>query len=296
MILLDGKKLSLQIQTEISQEVQILKKERGIVPHLAALLVGSDPASKVYVKNKVAACERVGFESTLIQRDESVNKDDILQIIEDLNSHSDIDGYIVQLPLPSHLDSQEILLAIDPAKDVDGFHPMNIGRMVLGMPAYIPATPYGILTILERYGVPTEGKKCVVLGRSNIVGTPMAILLSRKSLWGNATVTMVHSRTKDIASELYQADIVVAAIGIPNFVSADMIRPGAVVIDVGINRIEAPDSKRGFRLVGDVDFDSVGPLASHMTPVPGGVGPMTVTSLLLNTLKAAKGEIYGIKK
>jgi len=253
---------------EISSEVEQLKKEGGKVPHLAAVLVGDNPASQSYVKSKVKYCDEVGFESTLIKKDESITQEELLALVKDLNEDESVDGYIVQLPLPRHIDPEAVNLAIDPVKDVDGFHPMNFGRMALGLPAYF------------------------VIGRSNIVGMPMSILLSQKRDVGNCTVTIVHSRTKDTEAEIKAADIVVAAIGRANYVTADMVKEGAVVIDVGINRVEDPTRKRGYRLVGDVDYANVSQKASFITPVPGGVGPMTVTSLIMNTLKSARNEIY----
>ncbi len=289
---IDGKALSTTIKEEIAAEVEKIKAGGGKIPHLAAVLVGEDPASAVYVRNKVRSCEKVGFKSTLLQRPADISEEEVLALVHKLNNDADIDGFIVQLPLPKHINEEKITLAIDPAKDVDGFHPVNVGRMALGLPCYLPATPYGILTMLERYGIETSGKHAVVIGRSNIVGTPMSILLSRKSKTGNCTVTLTHSRTKDLPSFARQADIIIAAIGIPEFVTADMVKEGAVVIDVGINRVEAPGSPKGYKLVGDVAFDEVAPKCSFITPVPGGVGPMTVTSLLLNTLKACRKEVY----
>lgn len=293
MKILDGKKLSEDIKNEIAQEVAQIKAKGGNIPHLAAVLVGNNPASESYVRSKVRSCDQVGFESTLIRKDDSITEDELLEIIHELNTSDDVDGFIVQLPLPKHIDEVKVTLAIDPKKDVDGFHPVNFGRMAQGLPCYLPATPYGILQMIERYGIETNGAHVVVVGRSNIVGTPMSILLSRKSKTGNATVTLTHSRTRDLAGEVSRADIVIAAIGIPNFISADMIKEGAVIIDVGINRVEDDTRKRGYRLVGDVDFDGVSSKASYVTPVPGGVGPMTVTSLLMNTLKSSRKEIYG---
>jgi len=294
MILLDGNKLSEVIKAEISKEVQALKIQGERTPHLAAVLIGDNPASQAYVRNKVKSCKEVGFFSTLIKREVTISEDALLQIVHELNHNDSINGFIVQLPLPKHIDENKITLAIDPRKDVDGFHPTNFGRMAQGLPSYLPATPYGILQMLERYHIQTAGKHAVVVGRSNIVGTPISILLSRKSKIGDCTVTLTHSRTQDIAAELRRADIIVAAIGQPNFVTADMVKPGAVVIDVGINRIEDKNTSKGYRLVGDVNFEEVAPKCSYITPVPGGVGPMTVTSLLMNTLKASKNEIYGI--
>ena len=292
MAVIDGKALAATIREEITQEVEKIKEEGGKVPHLAAVLVGDNPASQSYVKNKVKYCDEVGFESTLIKKDESITQDELIELVHDLNEDESVDGYIVQLPLPRHIDPEVVNLAIDPKKDVDGFHPMNFGRMALGLPAYLPATPQGILVMLERYNIETSGKKCVVIGRSNIVGMPMSILLSQKREVGNCTVTIVHSRTKNVESEIREADIVIAAIGRANYVTEDMIKPGAVVIDVGINRVEDPTRKRGYRLVGDVDYAKVNQKASYITPVPGGVGPMTVTSLIMNTLKSARREIY----
>lgn len=292
MTIIDGKSLAATIRKEISAEVEKIKDEGGKVPHLAAVLVGDNPASQSYVKSKVKYCDEVGFESTLIKKDESMTQEELLDLVKDLNEDETVDGYIVQLPLPRHIDPEVVNLAIDPVKDVDGFHPMNFGRMALGLPAYLPATPQGILVMLERYKIETSGKKCVVIGRSNIVGMPMSILLSQKRDVGNCTVTIVHSRTKDTEAEIKAADIVVAAIGRANYVTADMVKEGAVVIDVGINRVEDPTRKRGYRLVGDVDFANVSQKASFITPVPGGVGPMTVTSLIMNTLKSSRNEIY----
>lgn len=288
MKIIDGKALANTIKEEIGAEVLKIKEAGGNIPHLAAVLVGDSPASKSYVRNKVRSCDQVGFESTLIRKDSSITEEELLDIIKDLNESEDVDGYIVQLPLPDHINEERINLAIDPAKDVDGFHPLNFGKVIQGLDAYIPATPYGILTMLDRYNIETSGKKVVVIGRSNIVGTPISILLSRKTKVGNATVTLAHSRTKDLASEVGQADIVIAAIGIPNFISGDMIKEGAVIIDVGINRVEDETRKSGYRLVGDVDFEGVSEKASYVTPVPGGVGPMTVCALMMNTLKASK--------
>ncbi len=293
MTIIDGKELAKQIKEEIAAEVAQIKDNDGKVPHLAAVLVGDDPASQSYVRSKVNSCNQCGFESTLIKKDDSITEEELLEIVKDLNKNPDIDGFIVQLPLPDHIDEHKVTLAIDHRKDVDGFHPINVGRMTQGVDCYLPATPYGILQMLKRYKIETSGKHCVVLGRSNIVGTPMSILLSRKAYPGNCTVTLTHSRTRDIREELLRADIIIAAIGIPEFVKGDMVKEGAVVIDVGINRVEDPSRKRGYRLVGDVDFDEVAEKCSHITPVPGGVGPMTVTSLLKNTLKAARNEVYG---
>jgi methylenetetrahydrofolate dehydrogenase (NADP+)/methenyltetrahydrofolate cyclohydrolase len=288
MQVLDGKALAATIREELKVEVDVIRKAGGKIPHLAAVLVGEDPASQVYVRNKVRSCEQVGFRSTLIRRPASVTQEELLGVVRQLNEDPDVDGFIVQLPLPGHLDEDAINLAIDPLKDVDGFTPDNVGRMTLGLDAYLPATPNGIMVMLERYGIATSGKEVVVLGRSNIVGTPMTILLSRKSDPGNATVTLCHSRTHDLAEHVRRADILIAAIGIPEMVTANMVKQGAVVIDVGINRVEDDTRPRGYRLVGDVDYAGIQDKASAMTPVPGGVGPMTVVSLLMNTLKASK--------
>ncbi len=292
MQLLDGKLLSENIKAEIAAEVDLIRERGGKMPHLAAVLVGENPASEVYVKSKIKSCEQVGFKSTLVRRPADIPEGELLDIVQRLNDDPDVDGFIVQLPLPKHMNEEKITLAIDHRKDVDGFHPINFGRMAQGMPAFLPATPYGIVEILRRYNIETSGKHCVVVGRSNIVGTPISILLSRKGYPGDCTVTLTHSRTQDLAAEVRRADIVVAAIGIPQFIKGDWVKPGAVVIDVGINRIPDATKKSGFRLVGDVDFDEVAPKCSHITPVPGGVGLMTVTALLLNTLKACKKEIY----
>ena len=290
--IIDGKALANQIKEELKLEVEHWVENGGKRPHLAAVLVGDDPASQAYVRNKVKSCEQVGFQSTLLKYEADMAEDDLLDIVKGLNENPEIDGYIVQLPLPKHIDENKILLAIDYRKDVDGFHPVNFGRMAQGLDSYLPATPMGILTMLDRYNIETSGKDVVVLGRSNIVGTPISILLSRKAKVGNATVTLTHSRTSDLEGHLKRADIIVAAIGIPLFVKKEMVKQGAVIIDVGINRVTSPDTKSGYKLVGDVDYDHVAPKCSHITPVPGGVGPMTVVSLLQNTMKAAKETIY----
>lgn len=292
MAKIDGKALAEEIKKEIAITVAKLKAEGKNIPHLAAVLVGHDPGSETYVRNKVKSCDQCGFESTLIRKDDSITENELLEIVHDLNNDDDVDGFIVQLPLPKHIDESKITLAIDYRKDVDGFHPINFGRMAQGMKCYLPATPFGIRTILDRFNIETEGKHCVVVGRSNIVGTPMSILLSRKANPGNCTVTLTHSRTKNLKEELLKADIIVAAIGKPHFVTADMVKNGAVVIDVGTNRLDDVSRKRGWRLVGDVDYDNVKEKCKYITPVPGGVGPMTVTSLLLNTLSASQKEIY----
>jgi len=292
MKLIDGKAVAEELKNSMKQDVLEFKKKSGRVPHLAAILVGNNPASKAYVGNKVKSCEQVGFKSTLIKLDENVTEEILLQEIQKLNEDPDIDGFIVQLPLPKHIDEVKVTLAIDFKKDVDGFHPVNFGRMAQGLPCYLPATPYGITLLLERYNIETAGKHVVVVGRSNIVGTPMSILLSRKSKVGDATVTLTHSRTKNLQRILLQADIIIAAIGIPGFIKEDMVRQGAVVIDVGINRVEDESLEKGSRLVGDVDFEFVKEKCSFITPVPGGVGPMTVMGLMMNTFKSATKEIY----
>ncbi len=290
MILIDGKKISLDIQAEIAIEVKALLASGKKQPHLAAILVGEDPASQTYVKNKVKACENVGFKSKLIRLDATISEDTLLSKLGELNNDDDIDGYIVQLPLPKHISEQKIIEAIKPNKDVDGFHPVNVGRMVLNLPTYISATPFGIVQLLERYQIPTNGKHCVVIGRSNIVGSPMSILMAKNTAQGNCTVTLCHSRTENLKEHTLKADIIIAAIGKPNFVTAEMIKDGAVIIDVGINRVDDANLPKGFKLVGDVKFDEVSLKASYITPVPGGVGPMTIASLLKNTLIAAKKE------
>ena len=290
MKILDGKKTSLTIQQELAQMVKE-KVGKGLKrPHLAAILVGDDGPSQTYVNAKVKACDRIGFKSTLIKLESTISEDKLLKKIHHLNVDHDVDGFIVQLPLPDHIDESKVTLAIDPKKDVDGFHPMNVGNMTLGLPAFLPATPNGIIELLKRYDVETEGKNCVVIGRSSIVGTPVSILLSRKSKTGNATVTLAHSRTKDLPRICKSADIIVVAIGRPLFLTEDMVKEGAVIIDVGIHRINDETKKNGFRLIGDVDFDNVAPKTSYITPVPGGVGPMTIASLLLNTYKSTYGE------
>ncbi len=286
MQLLDGKHTSEQIRKELAEQVARIKSQGGKIPHLAAVLVGTDGASQTYVNNKVTACERVGFKSTLLRLDADISEAALLETIARLNADDDIDGFIVQLPLPPHIDEMKVTLAIDPLKDVDGFHPANVGKMCLGLPTFISATPNGIMELLKRYNIETEGRHCVVVGRSNIVGTPMSILLSRNSKPGNCTVTLVHSRSRDMAEICRSADILVVAIGKSEFIGADMVKPGAVVIDVGITRIADPDSPSGYRLAGDVDFAAVKDKCSFITPVPGGVGPMTIASLLQNTLKA----------
>ena len=284
MILLDGKKASAIVQETIAKEVSSIKKQGKRPPHLVAILVGKNGASVTYVNNKVTACEKVGFNSSIIELPENVTQDELLKKIKELNEDNNIDGFIVQLPLPKHINEQEVLLSINPDKDADGFHPTNFGRMALGLESFIPATPYGILELLTQYQIPTEGKNVVVIGRSDIVGKPISILLSQKP-W-NATVTLTHSRTHNLTDYTKKADIIIAAIGIPNFLKAEMIKDGAVIIDVGITRVEDSSSKKGFRIVGDVDFENVKEKTSHITPVPGGVGPMTIAMLLKNTLNA----------
>jgi methylenetetrahydrofolate dehydrogenase (NADP+) / methenyltetrahydrofolate cyclohydrolase len=291
-ILINGKEVSEQIQEQIAAEVAVLKQQGKKTPHLAAILVGSDPASQTYVNAKIKACEKVGFKSSLVQFDDSVTEKELLAMIDDLNNDEDIDGYIVQLPIPKHISEQKVIEAVKPAKDVDGFHPINVGRLVLNLPTYVSATPYGIVQLLEHYKIETTGKHCVVIGRSNIVGTPMSILMAKNTQYANCTVTLCHSKTANLKEHTLRADIIIAAIGRPNFLTADMVKQGAVVIDVGINRVPSTEKKSGFKLVGDVKFDEVAPKCSHITPVPGGVGPMTIASLLKNTLLAAKKEIY----
>lgn len=288
--LLDGKATSKAYKKQIAEATKLQVAKGGKQPHLAAVLVGEDPASQVYVTNKVLSCEELGFKSTLYKPDASISEQELLALIESLNEDADVDGILVQLPLPKHMDENAIINAIAPTKDVDGFHPISQGRMVLGQDTFLPATPYGILLMLEHYNIPTSGKHCVVIGRSNIVGTPMSILMSRNSNPGNCTVTLTHSRTTNLKEICKQADILIAAIGKPNFLTADMVKEGAVVIDVGINRTEDKSRKSGSRLVGDVDFDNVAPLCSYITPVPGGVGPMTICGLMKNTLKATANK------
>jgi methylenetetrahydrofolate dehydrogenase (NADP+) / methenyltetrahydrofolate cyclohydrolase len=292
MQLLDGKLISEKIKAKIAAEVKTTMLDAGKnAPHLAAILVGEDPASQTYVASKEKDCKEVGFISSVYKYDASITQRKLLDVIRFLNEDPEIDGFIVQLPLPKHIDERAIIESIDPAKDVDGFHPLNVGRMVLNMPSYLPATPYGIITLLEEYGIEAEGKNCVVLGRSNIVGTPVSLLLSRKSKTGNATVTLCHSHTQNIREIASAADILIVAMGKQEFVTADMVKKDAVVVDVGIHRVPSAETKSGFRLIGDVKFDEVAKKCSFITPVPGGIGPMTRVSLLLNTLKAAKKEI-----
>lgn len=288
MQLLDGKKTSNDIKNEIAAEVQSIKAAGGKVPHLAAVLVGNNGASLTYVGSKVKSCQEIGFDSTLVSLPETITEDELLAKIKELNEDDNLDGYIVQLPLPKHIDEQKILLAIDPDKDVDGFHPTNFGRMALEMESFIPATPFGIMELLERYKVETSGKHTVVIGRSHIVGRPMSILMSRKGNPGDSTVTLTHSRTKDLAEFTKNADIIITALGVPEFLKADMVKEGVTVIDVGITRVEDASNAKGYVIKGDVDFDGVSKKASFITPVPGGVGPMTIAMLLKNTLLARK--------
>lgn len=287
MQLIDGKLTAQAIKAEIAEEVKKIVEGGGKRPHLAAVLVGHDGGSETYVKNKVLACEACGFKSSLIRYEDDVTEEELLACVDRLNNDDDVDGYIMQMPLPKHIDEQKIIEAIDYRKDVDGFHPVNVGRMAIGLPCFISATPLGIITLLQRYGIQTSGKKCVVLGRSNIVGKPVSQLMVQKQ-YGDATVTVCHSHSKTLKEECRQADIIIAAIGQPEFVTADMVKPGAVVIDVGTTRVPDATRKSGFRLCGDVKFDEVAPLCSYITPVPGGVGPMTICSLMKNTLLAAK--------
>lgn len=293
MELIDGKAISAQIKQEIAQEVAQIVAAGGKRPHLAAILVGHDGGSETYVANKVKACEECGFTSTLIRYENNVTEDELLDTVRQLNADDDVDGFIVQLPLPPHISEQRVIETIDYRKDVDGFHPINVGRMSIGLPCYISATPNGILELLKRYNIDTRGKKCVVLGRSNIVGKPMAMLMMQKNYPGDATVTVCHSRSKDLVKECQEADIIIAAMGQPNFVQADMVKEGAVIIDVGTTRVPDATRKSGFKLTGDVKFDEVSPKCSYITPVPGGVGPMTIVSLMKNTLLAGKKAIYG---
>ena len=286
MQLLDGKKTAKDIKNEIAVEVKKIKDNGGKVPHLAAVIVGSNGASLTYVGSKVKSCQQIGFESTLVALPEETTQEQLLAKIKELNEDDDLDGYIVQLPLPKHIDEQKILMAIDPDKDVDGFHPANFGKMALDMETFLPATPYGIMELLERYKVDTAGKHTVVIGRSHIVGRPMSILMSRKGYPGDSTVTLTHSRTKNIEEFTKNADIIITALGVPNYLKADMVKDGVVVIDVGITRVDDASSPKGYKITGDVDFDGVSKKASFITPVPGGVGPMTIAMLLKNTLLA----------
>ena len=291
--LIDGKKTAQDIKNEIAARVAEIKQVGGKQPHLAAILVGEDGASQTYVGAKVKACEEVGFTSTLVRLAAEVSEEELLRTVEEINQNPDIDGLIVQLPLPAHISVDKVTNRIRPEKDVDGFTPANVGRMTLNWPAYVAATPYGIVELLKRYQIETSGKHCVVIGRSHIVGSPMSILMARNGYPGNATVTLTHSKTKDLDAICRTADILIVAIGKPEFVTADMVKPGAVVIDVGIHRIADETKKTGFRLIGDVKYDEVAPLASAITPVPGGVGPMTIAALLYNTLQSAEKKVFG---
>lgn len=288
---IDGKATAAAIKAKIAEEVKQLVAKGGKRPHLVAVLVGHDGGSETYVRNKVLACEECGFESTLIRYEEDVTEEELLKCVDKLNHDDNVDGFIVQLPLPAHINEEKIIMAVDYKKDVDGFHPINVGRMSIGLPCFISATPLGIMTLLQQYDIDTNGKKCVILGRSNIVGKPMAQLMMQKA-YGNATVTVCHSQSVNVKKECREADIVIAAVGIPNFVTADMVKEGAVVIDVGTTRVPDSTRKSGFRLNGDVKFDEVAPKCSYITPVPGGVGPMTICSLMTNTLAAGKKEYY----
>ena len=292
MQLIDGKKIASEIKQEIADEVEKIKNKGGKIPHLAAVLVGHDGGSETYVANKVKACELVGFKSTLIRYEDDVTEEELLRKVDELNKDEDIDGFIVQLPLPAHISENKVIESIDPKKDVDGFHPINLGRVVIGLPAFVSATPAGIMELIRRYNIETSGKNCVVIGRSQIVGRPMSLLLSQKASPGNATVTVCHSRTKNIESFTRQADIIIVALGSPEFLTANMVKEGAVVIDVGTTWVKSDLTKSGFKLKGDVKFDEVSPKCSFITPVPGGVGPMTIVSLLKNTLLAAGKKVY----
>lgn len=291
--LIDGKLISQQIKAEIAEEVKELVASGRRAPHLAVIIVGHDGGSETYVASKVRACEEVGFKSTKMAFEDSITEEELLANIEEMNKNDDLDGFIVQLPLPKHISDQKVIEAIDYKKDVDGFHPVNVGRMNIGLPCYVSATPFGIMELIKRYDIPTSGKHCVVIGRSNIVGKPVASLMMQKAIPGDATVTVCHSRTKNLKEITQQADIIIAALGMPEFLTGDMVKEGAVIIDVGTTRVPSSETKSGFRLKGDVNFDEVAPKSSYITPVPGGVGPMTIVSLLRNTLLAAKGEIYG---
>ncbi|MCX7745165.1 MAG: bifunctional 5,10-methylene-tetrahydrofolate dehydrogenase/5,10-methylene-tetrahydrofolate cyclohydrolase [Flavobacteriales bacterium] len=295
MQIIDGKRVSEKLKEKIKQETVSWIHKGGKKPHLCAILVGNDGASHTYVAAKMKDCESIGFTSSIYRFDETITEEELLKTIREINANPDIDGLIVQLPLPKHISVDKVTQTISPEKDVDGFHPQNVGRLSIGLPTYISATPYGIMQLFDYYNIDTVGKHCVVLGRSNIVGTPVSILMSRNTTPGNATVTLCHSKTQNLENYTRNADIIIAAIGIPEFVKAHMIKPGAVVIDVGITRIKDPSKKSGYRLVGDVAYDEVAPLCSYITPVPGGVGPMTRIGLLMNTLKSARKEIYSGK-
>ena len=292
-MIIDGKKEAQLLRDEIKKEIESLKSKNNKVPGLTVILIGDFVPSQIYVKNKERNAKEVGINSDIIRYAKDVSEQEVLKKIKELNNNEAVSGILVQLPLPPQINKEKIINAINPLKDVDGFHPANFGRMAQGLPAYLPATPFGIMQMLDRYNIDVEGKECVVLGRSNIVGTPISILLSRKARPGNATVSLCHSRTKDLKSHTLRADIIIAAIGIPEFLTADMVKDGVVIIDVGINRVNDENTKRGYRLAGDVKYEEVAAKASYITPVPGGVGPMTVTSLLMNTLKSCRGEVYG---
>jgi len=292
MELIEGKKIAGEIKLEIAEEVKQILAKGGKRPHLAAVLVGNDGASETYVNSKVKSCEEVGFKSTLLRFEDTITEAELLEAIDGLNKDADIDGFIVQLPLPKHIDEDKITQAVAPEKDVDGFHPENVGRLVIGLPSFVSATPAGIVELLKRYKIETQGKHCVVLGRSNIVGKPMSVIMAQKSEYANCTVTLCHSRTENLKEITKQADILIAALGIPEYVTEDMVKEGATVIDVGITRVKSDLTKSGWKLKGDVKFDEVAPKCSFITPVPGGVGPMTIVSLMKNTLLAGKGEVY----
>ena len=292
MKLLDGKYVSEKVKIQIAEEAAEFLNKSGRKPHLVAILVGNDGGSETYVASKMKNCEKVGFKSSLYRYDNSVTEAELLAKIQEINQDTDVDGLIVQLPLPKHIDPEKVTETIDHRKDVDGFHPVNLGRMMRNLPCFIPATPYGIMLMLQEYNIDTTGMHCVVVGRSNIVGSPMSILMARNANPGNCTVTLTHSRTKDLKEQVLQADIIIAAIGKKNFITADMVKPGAIIIDVGINREASTETKSGFKLYGDVDFENVAPKASYITPVPGGVGLMTIVGLLKNTLASARKEIY----
>lgn len=291
MVVIDGKKISQDIQSEIALEVNKIVASGKKAPHLAAILVGNDGASETYVNAKVKACEKIGFQSTLIRLPDSISEGELLDKITALNKDNSIDGFIVQLPLPKHISEKKVIESVSPLKDVDGFHPVNVGKMTLNLPSYLPATPYGIIQLIERYKIPTEGKHCVVVGRSNIVGSPISILMARNTYPGNCTVTLAHSKTVNLKEICRSADILISAIGRPEFLTAEYVKKGAVVIDVGITRVPSTSTKSGWKLLGDVKYNEVAEHCSYITPVPGGVGPMTITSLLMNTLKASKKEI-----
>jgi methylenetetrahydrofolate dehydrogenase (NADP+)/methenyltetrahydrofolate cyclohydrolase len=294
MQIIDGKKISGDIKQEIAAEVEKIKQSGGKIPHLAVVLVGHDGASETYVANKIKACELVGVKSTLLRLEDTVTQEELLNKVEELNNDDDIDGFIVQLPLPDHISEHQVIEAVDPKKDVDGLHPVNVGRMVLGLPAFVSATPAGILELMRRYNIDPSGKNCVIIGRSNIVGRPMSILLSQKRDMGNATVTVCHTRTQNLKEICLKADIIIVALGSREFLKGDMVKEGAVVIDVGTTRIKSDKTKSGWKLIGDVKFDEVAPKCSYITPVPGGVGPMTIVSLLRNTLLASTKKIYSL--